>query len=211
MPVSNGTSPHVIASEHIVQFFDTDESRAERVAAFLAEGYRLGEPLIVVVRPAGWAALVGRLEALGVDTHQAVAEGMLVVKNAEETLRRLSRGGSPDPDRFQDTVGKALSILATRGPRVRAYGEMVDILAQRDELEGAIALEALWNVAAERLPIYLMCGYSAAHFVSAATHRALRDICAAHSGVAQNGHDPLACWVLTTAHNCAADSSTLQH
>ena len=211
MSVPNCTSENLVTSEHIVEFFDTDESRAERVAAFLAEGYRLREPLAVIARPAGWSALTARLEGLGVDTRLAVAEGMLVIKNAEDTLRRISRGGSPDPDLFEDTVGKTISILATRGPRVRAYGEMVDILAQRDDMKEALALEALWNVASEKVPVYLMCGYSAAHFVSAATHAALRDICAAHSGIAQNRLDPLASWVLTTAHNCAADSSKMRH
>ena len=211
MSAPNCTDDTPLRSDHIVQFFDTDESRADRVAEFLADGYRRGESLVVVVRAAGWVALSARLEALGVDTRVAAAEGMLLVKNAEDTLRRISRVGSIDPDLFQDTVGKALSVLATRGRRVRAYGEMVDILAQRDEMEEALALEALWNVASEKFPIALMCGYSAAHFVSAATHAALRDICAAHSNVAQNGHDPLASWVLTTAHNCAADSSSMRH
>jgi hypothetical protein len=185
--------------------------RAERVAAFLAEGYRLGEPLVVVARPAGWAAIVQRMEDLGISAHLAAAEGMLVVKNAEETLRRISRGGSPDPDLFQGIVGKALSVLATRGPRVRAYGEMVDILAERDELKDALALEALWNVAAEKIPIYLLCGYSAAHFVSAGTHRALCEICAAHSGIERHEPDSLASWILTTAHNSAGDSSAMRH
>jgi hypothetical protein len=193
----------------MVQFFDTDESRAKRVAAFLASGYRLGEPLIVVARPAGWAAILLRLEELGVSAHLAIAEGMLVVKNAEDTLRRISRGGSPDPDLFEDITGKALSVLATRGPRVRAYGEMVDILAQRNALKDALALEALWNLASEKIPIHLLCGYSAAHFVSAGTHRALCEICAAHSGVERHAEDALASWILTTAHN--SDSSAMRH
>jgi hypothetical protein len=201
----------LVTSEHVVQLFDTDESRAARVAEFLAEGYRLGEPLVVIGRPESWPNVIDRLRTLGVDPNQAAAEGMLVVKNAEDTLRRLSRDGSPDPDRFQDTVGKALSVLATRGPRVRAYGEMVDILAQADDLNAALSLEALWNVAAEKVPIYLLCGYSAPHFISATTHRALRDICAAHSGVERHDHDRLGSWLLTTAHNCAGDSSAMRH
>ena len=144
-------------------------------------------------------------------TVQAAAEGMLVVKNAEDTLRRISRGGLPDPELFHHFVGRAMAVLATRGPRVRAYGEMVDMLAQRDELDGALALEGIWNAASEKVPIYLLCGYSAAHFVPAGTHRMLREICAAHSGVEQHPHDPLASWVLTTAHNCSGDSSAMRH
>jgi len=211
MHVRNRTHPGQLTSEHIVQFFDTNESRAHHVAAFLAEGYALGEPLIVVARPVSWAALIEPLEVLGVRAPQAVAEGMLVVKNADDLLRRICRGGSPDPDLFDDYISKSLAVLAARGPRVRAYGEMVDILAERDELPDAITLEGFWNVASERVPVYLLCGYSAAHFVSNAAHRALREICEAHSGVHRHANDPLASWLLTAAHNTAADSRTPRH
>jgi hypothetical protein len=87
--------------------------------------------------------------------------------------------------------------------RVRAYGEMVDMLAQRGELTEAIALEGLWNNLGERVPFFLLCGYSAAHFVSSSTHRALRDICSSHSGVHRHAQDPLASWLLNSAHNAS--------
>jgi hypothetical protein len=204
-----------VSSEHVVQFFDSDESRAECVAAFLAEGYRAGEPLIVVARPANWAAIVEQLEALRVPTDRAIAEGRLVVKDAEATLRRLSRNGSPDAALFDTVVGQAVTALQQKGgKRVRAYGEMVDMLAQRGELTDAITLEALWNRLGERTPFFLMCGYSAAHFVSTATHRAMREICAAHTGVHRHEQDPLATWLLTAAHNkpdASSATTALQH
>jgi DcmR-like sensory protein len=199
-----------IASEHIVQFFDSDESRAERVADFLADGHRQGEPAIVVAQPANWASMVEQLEARDVPVHKAIKDGMIVVKDANDTLRRLSRTGSPDPDAFETIVGKPVSGLAGRGTRVRAYGEMVDMLAQREELADAIKLESLWNRLGERVPFCLLCGYSAAHFVATATHRALREICNAHSGVHRHAQDPLATWLLNSAHN-APGAAAITH
>jgi hypothetical protein len=197
------------ASSHIVQFFDSDESRAESVAAFLAEGYREGNCLIVIARPANWASIVDRLEAADVSVKRLLSEGTLVVKDAHDTLRRLSRNGWPDGALFDSVVTKAVTGMARRG-RVRAYGEMVDILAQRTELPEAIKLEALWNELADRTPLALMCGYSAAHFVHSSTHRALRDICRAHSDVHSSTQDPMAGWVLNSAHNHpTGDSATL--
>ena len=156
-----------ITSEHIVQFFDSDESRAECVAAFLAEGVRAGETAIVVARPANWRAVVEQLTAQGIPVQQAITDGILVVKDADDTLRRISRNGSPARDAFDAVVGKAVANLAQRaqGRRVRAYGEMVDLLAQRGELADAISLEEMWNRLGERVPFFLLCGYSAAHFV----------------------------------------------
>jgi hypothetical protein len=197
-----------IASEHIVQFFDSDESRAECVAEFLAEGIRLGEPAIVVARPSNWVNAVEQLEARGVAVRQALADGLIVVKDAEDTLRRLSRNGSPDSAAFEMVVGKPVAGLARRGSRVRVYGEMVDMLAQRGELVDAIKLEALWNGLGERVPFLLLCGYSAAHFVASATHRALRDICSAHTSVHRHAQDPLATWLLNSAHNAPGAAAT---
>lgn len=197
-----------IASEHIVQFFDSDESRAECVAQFLADGYRLGEPAIVVAKPSNWSGVVEQLMNLGVPTEDAIADGMLVVKDATATLRRISRNGVPDAEAFEAIVGKAVAGLAQRGRRVRAYGEMVDMLAQRCELAEAIKLEHLWNRLGERVPFFLLCGYSAAHFVATATHRALRDICSAHSGVYRHAQDPLATWLLNSAHNAPGAAAT---
>src|SRR5258708_25529935 len=84
-----------IASEHIVQFFDSDESRAECVAEFLAEGIRLEEPAIVVAKPTNWVMAVEQLESRGVPGKDALADGMIFVKNAEDTLRRLTRNAPP--------------------------------------------------------------------------------------------------------------------
>ena len=199
-----------VASEHTVQFFDSDESRAECVAAFLAEGYHAGEPLIVVARPVNWASISDLLQTQGVPVQQAIADGTIVVHDANETLRRISRNGSLDREAFDAIVGKAVGRLAHRGPRVRAYGEMVDMLAQRSELPDAIRLEDFWNRLVERTPLFLLCGYSAAHFVSAATHRALRQICAAHSNVHRHAQDPLANWLLNSAYN-AAGAAAITH
>ena len=201
MTVPERVVPGPAASEHMVQFFDSDESRVECVAGFVAEGYRAGEPTIVVLRPVNRAMVFEQLEAQGIPVQRAIDDGMIVVLNAVDTLRQISRNGSPDATAFETVVARPLAALALRGGRVRAYGEMVDLLAQRGELADAIRLEALWNDLGERTPLVLLCGYSAAHFVATATHRALREICAAHSGVRCHAQDPLATWLLNTAHN----------
>jgi hypothetical protein len=196
-----------VASEHIVQFFDSHESRAECVATFLAEGITRGEPVIIVAKQKNWAATLAELDARHVPVERAIDEGMVVVKDADETLRRICRNSVPDATAFESVVGKAVGGLALRGRRVRAYGEMVDMLAQDGELGDAIKLESLWNRLGERTPFLLLCGYSAAHFVATSTHRALRDICSAHSSVHQHPQDPLATWLLNTAHNTASAAS----
>jgi len=210
MSVRNRTTRGLVSSEHVVQFFDTDESRAQNVAVFLAEGYGAGEPILIIARPANLTAIFAQLERLGVPVDRAVADGMLVARDAEETLRRMSPRGAPEARCFASAVGEAAIALARRG-RIRAYGEMVDILAQRGDLTAAVSLEGFWNDFGERVSVSLLCGYSAAHFVSTSTHRALLEICQAHSGVHRDLEDPLGSWLLNTAHNSAASSRSLRH
>jgi hypothetical protein len=209
MTVRNHVIRGTVASDHIVQFFDTDESRADNVASFLDDGYQAGEPIVVVARPANWSLMTERLQLLGVPVQSAIAKGRVVVRDAARTLDEISRSGSVDAAAFEAVVGKTVMALGRQG-RVRAYGEMVDMLAQRGELADAIKLEHLWNDLGERASLSLMCGYSAAHFVSSGTHRALLEICRSHSGVHHHPHDPLANWLLTTAHNDSR-SAALRH
>ena len=196
------------ASEHIVQFFDSDESRAETVAGYLAEGYRRGEPLIVIARSSNWTAMVEHLQALKVPVHKLIAREVLLFKDATDTLRQLSRNGVPDAGAFEAVIAPAVLRMARRG-RVRAYGEMVDILAQRTDMPDVLRLEHFWNDLAERTALSLMCGYSAAHFVATNTHAALRHICRAHTHVHRSTADPLASWLLASAHPGSGESATL--
>jgi hypothetical protein len=200
----------VVSSNHVVQLFDTDLSRAQNIAAFVAEGLAAGQRCIVVVRPETASAVEEQLQTLGVAVPDAIAGGRLIVNDAHETLRRISRNGTPERALFTHVMEPAVRALA--GPQgLRACGEMVDILAQRGDLKGSIALEAMWCELAAQTPMVLLCAYSSVHFVSTATHPALIDICELHSHIHRDAQDPLGNWLLTAAHNRGGARSTLQH
>lgn len=197
----------ILMSDHICQLFDTDESRAERVAAFLAEGLRAGDYVIAVARPDHWIAISARLATLGISVEEQKAQGCLVVHDAERTLARLCPRGRLNPFAFNEVVGAAIEPAA--GRRVRGWGEMVDTLIGRGDLDEALELEELWNRVAEMVPMSLMCSYTAAHFVSTSAHKGLRHLCLAHTDVRRSPEDQLANWILTTAHHSGSPSSSL--
>jgi len=210
MGVRERVAPRRLEWVHACQFFDSDESRAETAATFLAEGLRGGEHVIVIARPLHWAAITQYLEAAGVPVEREIRHGRLIVKDAMDMLRRLSPSGVPAEAAFEATVGVAVRGLAELGP-LRAYGEMVDILAQRGELRETVHLEELWNELGAEVGFSLLCGYAAAHFVSPAAHQALRDICAGHSMVHRHEQDALANWLLTAAHHPVTRASSVSH
>jgi hypothetical protein len=183
---------------HFVQFFDSDDTRQEAAAGFLGEGYLSGSSLIIIARPDVSKGILDRLERGGPPIARDLRSGRITVLDAAETLRRISRSGSPDPRLFEGVVGALVTRIA-RQSSVHAYSEMVDILAQRADFADARLLDDLWNRLLERASISLLCGYAAAHFVSPASHDALREICTAHSNIRFDPQDPLAAWLLSQA------------
>jgi hypothetical protein len=210
MGVRQRVAPGKLEWAHACQFFDSEESRAEAAATFIAQGLRGGEHVIAIARPLHWSAISQYLEAQRVPVERELSHGRLVVKDAMDTLRRLSLSGMVSEAAFDATVGVAVRGLAELGP-LRAYGEMVDILAQRGELQEALRLEHMWNRLGHAVPFSLMCGYAAAHFVSPSAHEALREICASHSQVRRHEQDALANWLLTAAHHPIAPSSSVSN
>jgi hypothetical protein len=181
---------------HSTQLFDDRDSRAAAVSAFLATGWRAGDTLLVVASAFHWVAISHRLEARGVPVVDAIESGRLVVRDAHQTLAGFLHHEQLDEHGFHATVGDLVRTLAARGPRVRIFGEMVDLLAGSGDYAGAEHLEALWNGLAEREPFVLFCGYSASTFGDPRSRAALRRICAAHEHVHTNPDDLLGSFLI---------------
>jgi hypothetical protein len=114
------------------------------------------------------AALRWRLASHGLAI--ARAEGRLVELDAAETLETFMRGGRPDPALFDATVGALVRRCAAAG-RVRAFGEMVDVLWGQGNVEAALELEQLWTDLQQTVPFTLMCGYAASRMSQAGQAR----------------------------------------
>lgn len=182
-------------SEHIVQLFDSSKSLAETVADFLWMGLDRGNNLLLVVTPQHRHLLTKRLEALGLNVHEAIAANRMIVLDASDTLDKFMRQDSPSPVAFEEVIGTTVRRLCDRG-RVWIYGEMVDVLAAKGNYKGAHALEELWNILGERECFTLLCGYASGHFGDARNLGALAQICRAHAHVLRKSDDLLAEYLL---------------
>ena len=96
-----------IGTEHLVQLFDSDESLADAVGAFLHEGFRRKETLVAVMDEQRWYTVAMRLSGWGLPVDEAMASGQLTVRDAADTLKLFMRLGRPDRDLFEDSVGSA--------------------------------------------------------------------------------------------------------
>jgi PAS domain S-box-containing protein len=98
-------------------------------------------------------------------------------------LDKFMVNGEPDRDRFTRVVGCLLVRILRNGPRIRAFGEMVAILFERNNSPAAIRLEELWNELAESYRFILFCAYPMSLFKGNAQSGNFRAVCDQHSRV----------------------------
>jgi PAS domain S-box-containing protein len=171
-----------VARPHLVQFYKTDTFLGDAVADFLGEGLRGGEPAIVIATKPHRELFIERLRAKGIDVGGDVAAGRLMLLDARDTMQAFMAGDAPDPEKFFSTVGPILERLCTLANtrRVRAFGEMVDLLWRDSQRNAALALEELWNQLLGRHDFSLLCAYVMDSFYK---QNGVPAVCAMHSHV----------------------------
>ena len=173
-------------SYHAVQFYRDAKSLAETAAKFLMDGVNAGEPIIIVATSVHTAAILAELGNLGCDTNLARMTGEIQTFDARKMMSSFMVNGRPDPLLFKSNVSDLLErACAGRAPcPVRVYGEIVDLLWQEGNTDGAVRLEILWNQLASAYEFSLLCGYAVGHFYKETRdHHGLQSVCEHHSHV----------------------------
>ncbi len=181
MSLTWAESPHAHAAQTYLESGDL----ADSVAAYVAAGFDVGEPAALVATVEHARLVSARLAACGWNERQVEELGLLVVADAELTLGRIMDGVHPSAFAFERVIGSILDELALRFPgrRVRAFGEMVNVLCERGERKAAVELEELWNRLARTRDFTLLCGYRVDVFDRASQIETLADVCRLHTHV----------------------------
>ncbi|HEX3582651.1 MAG TPA: ATP-binding protein [Thermoanaerobaculia bacterium] len=165
----------VNAHHHAVQFYEDERFLVDRVGEFLAAGAREGEPCVVIATAEHNAVFAAQMQALGVDSET------VLFLDARTTLGKLLHHGMPDGERFRQVVGGILESIDDGRGRVRAYGEMVDLLWRDGEPDAAIRLEELWNDLASHHTFSLLCAYPMGNFYKQSDAALFERICDTHT------------------------------
>lgn len=169
---------------HGAEIYADDRDLTESVARFLAAGFTLGEPGIVVATPQHLEAFADRLAQLGWDDDR-IGRDLLATADARATLESIMDGRDPSPAAFDRVIGSLLARVERAGPggSPRVFGEMVDLLCADGNESAAFALERLWNDLAGRRRFRLLCGYRLDLFDVERQTSTLPDVCREHSHV----------------------------
>jgi signal transduction histidine kinase len=174
------------ADQHFVQFYEDEPFLCATVADFLEGGVRAGQPMVAIATASHRQLFARALEGRGHDVGSLTSSGQLNFLDARETLSIFMRGGMPDASLFLNGLDGLFARLSAVAPggRVRAYGEMVDLLWQDGNGPAAIRLEELWNELGRRHTFTLLCAYGLRGFDNETDGVAFARICATHGRVA---------------------------
>ncbi|HKW15282.1 MAG TPA: MEDS domain-containing protein [Candidatus Krumholzibacteria bacterium] len=147
--------------DHIVQLYQDQSFLNRAVCRFAAAAIANGEGVILVPTEAHWAAFRPRLEAEGVDIDATQRKGQLTVVDADTLLPQFMRNAMPDAPVFlglaADVIGRARDN--GRYPRVRWWGEMVNVLWERGDVAASMALEDQFDRLAHDHEIAIFCSF----------------------------------------------------
>jgi PAS domain S-box-containing protein len=191
-------------ADHSVQFYDDDHRLLDDVCDFLDDALRSGGLAIAIGTPDHRAELSRRLAGFGgpVARPGKWFSGSLVLLDAQDTLDSFMGEAGPDAARFEQAITPLLERCPAGRP-VHAFGEMVALLCQRGNYDGALALEGLWNGLAARRRFSLFCAYPWRLFTSAERSLAFRHVCAAHGGI-RGAQEPAAAGITATSGHTVA-------
>ncbi|OJY21841.1 MAG: hypothetical protein BGO98_03225 [Myxococcales bacterium 68-20] len=182
----SGTVKHLSEAAdlaHAVHFYEEPSMLFENVAKFLAAGLDEGDRVIVIATTTHREGITRCLGAAPVA--HALASRQLTMLDAHETLATFMVHDEVDPDRFRAVLEGILEPLRADAPnaRIRAFGEMVDVLWKDGNSNAALRLEELWNEAASAHSFTLLCAYVMGNFYGETNAPGFTEVCARHTHV----------------------------
>jgi len=176
------------ASVHSVQFYSEDSSLIERLCGIINSGLRIGTSVLIVATAPHREQLVVALDRARIDVRPHVRQGRFAMYDAAETLETFMVDGYPDRDLFMTSVGRMLAdaknTARSRNREITVFGEMVALLWEQGNRDGALQLEALWNDAMNDSAFHLHCAYPRQYFAAHADDQnGLAEVCRTHSHI----------------------------
>ena len=147
--------------DHIVHLYQDDDFLSHAVCRFAGAALANGEGIILVPTSNHWNAIRPRLEAEGIDVQAARERGQLTVVDADELLPQFIRDAMPDSSIFLGLTGNIIGQARASGrfPKVRWWGEMVNVLWERGDVAASMNLEDLFDQLARNHDIAIFCSF----------------------------------------------------
>ncbi len=148
---------------HSVHFYETHEALIDRLCSVVSSGLLIGNSVLIVATKPHREQLVSALARLEVDTRKYARDDRFAMCDAQEVLSAFMVDGFPDPKLFLKSVGKLVAeakmAAGSKDQGLTVFGEMVSVLWEKGNKQGALALERMWNDLLNEKAFHLHCAY----------------------------------------------------
>jgi len=168
---------------HALHLYQEESCLLEALAAYVAEGLRLDEGIVVIGSTERWHLLLEQLQSSGVDARNHALHGQLRLFGQQIVLSTCLTDGLPVRHKIGQVLGAVLGLARMRYTRVRVVSELTDSLWRAGQRETACALERAWRplLAVHDVRVLCVCPIDSleGHFYNGT----LQTLCAAHTHV----------------------------
>lgn len=141
----------------VVQICQSKTAQARLLMNYMSEGLQNNEAVIVIARPPLRKAMWAKLLALGLDMVAYKARGQFKWFDAELLLSAIVIDDVIDEHCFQTFVGSQIEAAQAAYGKVRAFGEMMEILRQSGLPETALQLGNIRNELCKKHEFTVLC------------------------------------------------------
>src|SRR5262249_20994203 len=129
--------------DHIVQLYQENAFLNRAVCRFVGAGLANGEGIILVSTAPHWSGFHAYLEDDGVNVSAARKRSHGTLVAAGDILPRFMRHAMPVPDIFAGVFENVVAEARDAGGyhKVRVWGEMVNVLWERGDVDASMNLE----------------------------------------------------------------------
>ena len=167
---------------HLVQFYPPYQFPASEIAAFALAGFRRQEPALFVATKRHYQEIANVLAYKGIDPQEWQSEGRFFFRDAQEVLEDIRKNGAIDLTR---SLKRFKEVTREVQPK-RIFGEIVALLTEHGDHEGALAVERVWNEALNEKCHSLYCAYPYAAFFESCFAESFCAICDEHDQVVES-------------------------
>ncbi len=178
---------------HIVQVCQDESSQAEMLTQYVMEGLENSEGVVIIARPALRKAVISKMNGIDLDAQVLKSEGKIKFFDAEFLLSGILIDGVLDKQAFQQFVASPVLAMQLKFGKVRAFGEMVDVLWKHAQQDLAIELEGWWGELCDKHGFMLLCTYLLNSLDPNNYENSLERICKCHTpSLPINAFNPVA-------------------
>jgi hypothetical protein len=145
--------------DHSVLLYTSEQELLNSLIKYFTVGWAAEERCIIIATPEHRHILEQQLSDAGFDLRLMETLGKYIALDAANTMSYFMENGMPNAESFNRVIGSMIPYIPKRP--IRAFGEMVALLWEQGNEDGAIALEELWNGLGQIRNFSLLCAYPA--------------------------------------------------